>query len=155
MTTPPRRRWFQFGLRTMFVGVTVFAVWLGWELRFIRERKSFFESLKQQLDIQDLAAARNVPVTAKYNYIIITPRTRATIPFWRKWLGDEAGFEVVRMPKTSSAIDLEKAKALFPESKIEVWQPPPAQPESQRKRRSDRGGVNRRKASNHPVTPQL
>jgi hypothetical protein len=45
-------------------------------------------------------------------------RPPATIPFWRKWLGDEA-VEEVRMPKKSSAIDLEKAKALFPESQIE------------------------------------
>jgi hypothetical protein len=27
--TPSRRRWFQFGLRTMFVAVSLFALWLG------------------------------------------------------------------------------------------------------------------------------
>jgi hypothetical protein len=32
-TTPPtRRRWYQFGLGTMLLLVTVFAIWLGWEL---------------------------------------------------------------------------------------------------------------------------
>jgi hypothetical protein len=30
MTPAPKRRWFQFSLRTMFVVVTVFACWLGW-----------------------------------------------------------------------------------------------------------------------------
>ena len=34
---PTRRRWFQFGLGTMLLLVTVFAVWLGWELSYIRE----------------------------------------------------------------------------------------------------------------------
>jgi hypothetical protein len=29
MTTPPRRRWFQFSLRTMFVVVTVLAMLIG------------------------------------------------------------------------------------------------------------------------------
>jgi len=35
----PPRRWFRFSLRTMFVVVTVFAVWLGYQVNWIRERK--------------------------------------------------------------------------------------------------------------------
>jgi hypothetical protein len=42
MPTPPRRRWFQFGLRTMFVVVTVVAVWLGYQANWIRQRHSVF-----------------------------------------------------------------------------------------------------------------
>jgi len=37
----PRRRWFQFGLRTLFVLMTVVALWLAWELSFIRERQAW------------------------------------------------------------------------------------------------------------------
>jgi hypothetical protein len=33
-----RRRWYQFGLGTMFLLVTLFAVWLGWELHVVRRR---------------------------------------------------------------------------------------------------------------------
>lgn len=36
--TPPRRRWFQFSLATMFVVLTAFAIWLGWELKVSRSR---------------------------------------------------------------------------------------------------------------------
>ena len=38
MTAPPKRRWFRFSLRTMFVLVTVFAIWLGWNVRQVRQR---------------------------------------------------------------------------------------------------------------------
>ena len=37
----PRRRWFQFGLRTLFVLMTLVALWLAWELNFIRERQAW------------------------------------------------------------------------------------------------------------------
>jgi hypothetical protein len=30
MTTAPKRRWFAFSLRTLFVLVTVFGIWLGY-----------------------------------------------------------------------------------------------------------------------------
>jgi hypothetical protein len=39
--TKPRRRWFQFGIGTMFVVVTVFAVFLGYHLNWIRQRHEF------------------------------------------------------------------------------------------------------------------
>ena len=34
----PRRRWFRFSLRTLFVVVTVLGCWLGYQLNWIRER---------------------------------------------------------------------------------------------------------------------
>ena len=36
--TAPKRRWFRFSLRMMFVVVTVFGCWLGYELNWIRQR---------------------------------------------------------------------------------------------------------------------
>lgn len=52
MTTPatPRRRWFSFSLRTLFVLVTVlgvFLTWLGVQLKWIQDRK---EALKWLAD---------------------------------------------------------------------------------------------------------
>jgi len=35
---PPRCRWFQFSLRTLFIVVTLLAVWLGWNLYQVGER---------------------------------------------------------------------------------------------------------------------
>jgi hypothetical protein len=40
MPTSPRRRWFQFGLRTMFVAVTVVAIFIGYHVNWIRQRNA-------------------------------------------------------------------------------------------------------------------
>ena len=39
--TAPKRRWPQFSLRTLFVVVTVFGCWLGYQLNWIQQRKGF------------------------------------------------------------------------------------------------------------------
>jgi hypothetical protein len=38
MTPAPKRRWFAYSLRTLFVVVTVFAVWLGYSMNWIQQR---------------------------------------------------------------------------------------------------------------------
>jgi hypothetical protein len=40
MSKNPRRRWFQFSIATMLLLITVFAVWLGWNLTFVRQREA-------------------------------------------------------------------------------------------------------------------
>lgn len=47
-TARNRRRWFQFTLRTLFVATTGCALWLGYELNWIRQRHVF---LNRQLDM--------------------------------------------------------------------------------------------------------
>src|SRR4249919_3316018 len=47
MTALPKRRWFRFSLRTMFVVVTIFGVWLGWQLNIVRERKAILVEMEQ------------------------------------------------------------------------------------------------------------
>jgi hypothetical protein len=39
MDERPRRRWLRFSLRTLFLLVTLVAVWLGWSLNWIRQRQ--------------------------------------------------------------------------------------------------------------------
>jgi hypothetical protein len=45
MADAPKRRWLRFSLRTMFVAFTVVAVWLGWNVYIVRQRKAFISSL--------------------------------------------------------------------------------------------------------------
>src|SRR5713101_1137558 len=37
-TAKPRRRWFRFSLRTLFVLLTLFCVWLGVQVKWIQDR---------------------------------------------------------------------------------------------------------------------
>ncbi len=54
MGVAPKRRWFRFSLRTMFVMVTLLAVWLGWQVRWLHRRDKFQSWLKAQ---EEFAAA--------------------------------------------------------------------------------------------------
>ena len=112
MPTPPRR-WFQFGLRTMFVVVTLFAVWLGWELKFIRDRRGFLTAM-DELREAEFQNAKGFFLSGG----IATPAIPdATIPFWRRWLGDEPQ-SLLFLPRTSSAADRDTAERLFPEERV-------------------------------------
>ncbi|MBI2825907.1 MAG: hypothetical protein HYX69_14575 [Planctomycetia bacterium] len=103
----PRRRWFQFGLGTMFLLVTLFALWLAWELNFIHERQAFLAWVDR----------KNAEVTNAW-FMVNPPRVPpATIPFWRRWLGDTA-VDTVELPPNSTAADRDRAKALFPEADV-------------------------------------
>ncbi len=46
LPTPPRRRWFQFGIGTMLVVVALFAVWLGWESRIFHARQEMLRQIE-------------------------------------------------------------------------------------------------------------
>ena len=39
--TAPKRRWFRFSLRTLFVLVTVVGCWLGYSINWIKQRHAF------------------------------------------------------------------------------------------------------------------
>jgi hypothetical protein len=47
MTEPPKRRRFQFRLRTLLIGVTLLAVplgYVGWQVKIVRERRLQIEA---------------------------------------------------------------------------------------------------------------
>ena len=104
------RRRFQFGLGTMFVMVTVVAVWLGWELTFVRERRTALEWLKKN-------GGFVVSVAETKNNQVPPPEPVNEIPIWRRWLGDEAMYFVVP-PDNATEDDLSRFQRLFPEA---VW----------------------------------
>ena len=75
MIPAPKRRWFRFSLRTMFVAVTVLGGWLGWNIHFVQERQSLRDRLK------------NTPTFREAEVDMSTQPT--SIPIWREWLGDK------------------------------------------------------------------
>jgi hypothetical protein len=115
MTTTPTtpRRWFRYSLRTMFVIVTLFAFWLGWELKFIRDRRAFVAAMDElrTAEIQKSTSAFGL------NFTWTNQISGASIPFWRRWLGDEPQ-TVIALPRTSTEDDRETAVRLFPEAKV-------------------------------------
>jgi hypothetical protein len=116
---PTRRRWFQFGIGTMLLLVTVFALWLAWQVRIVRDRQAMMALLKQQggsimalKDWRDPSGyASPVPPVAA-----VRP-PQISVPFWRRWIGDEPIVEVA-CPVGSDESYVERARAAFPEADV-------------------------------------
>ena len=108
-TTPPtRRRWFQFSIRSLLLLLTAFAMLLAWEKRYIRARRDFLES-------------NNAAIAAGPKRHVMSRKTQykpAEIPFWRRLLGDEP-VDVIPMPFAAGEKARAKARALFPEARLE------------------------------------
>ena len=103
MSTPHRGRWFQFSLRTLLVTVTVFAILLGWQLSCICQRRGFVESMEEPVALENEQAGRLLvspqagTLTATSMNVIVS---NASIPFRRRWLGDEA-ILLMWLPRTT------------------------------------------------------
>ena len=88
ITTPPRRRWFQFSLRTLFVVVTLLCVTLGVVLHRARARREALQAIDElgggySITIGGPAWLRSIVKDDKYFYDIsrISFRNRPERPF--------------------------------------------------------------------------
>lgn len=103
----------QFGLGTMLLAVTIFSLWLGWELQSIRQRRAFLALLERQ------TAADTAEADGRQIYLVCyaKPATPAKIPLWRSWLGDSAQQGIV-LPANMSIDEARSAVAIFPEAVV-------------------------------------
>ena len=65
---PPRRRWFlpRYSLATLFVVVTVFGVWLGMQVKWIRDRHEFLNrTLDRKTDVCRIGGVHDAPGTLR------------------------------------------------------------------------------------------
>ncbi len=107
----PKRRWFQFSLRTLLVGVTLFAIplgYVGWQTKIVSERKAI---LKRVL------ADRRFFVRPTRD-ICDNGTLNKSIPRLRWMMGDTWIDSVRASPKTSDD-EIERLKVAFPEARIE------------------------------------
>ena len=99
---PPHR--FRFGLRTMFVVVTVVAVlcaWVAYSLNWIRERHHAIATGEVKVVRQNV----------RYSFLILTPVPRAPAGLWM--FGEHGNRELLVDENMA-----EKAHRLFPEATI-------------------------------------
>jgi hypothetical protein len=105
MIPAPNRRW-SFTLRTLFVMVTVFGIWLGYQMNWIRQRERAIEDGEVGLII---GAGPNIPHP--------TPQPP---PWTLRLFGAQAnyGYGFVTSPDATDA-ELERLRALFPETTVD------------------------------------
>jgi hypothetical protein len=114
----PKRRWFQFSLRTMFIVVTVFAfltALVGYNLKWISERHRVFSDQER--------------LEHNYDYEVLASPILATAP-GILWLFREQGWAVVQIsfagyPEENQLTaeqrrHLDRIRRLYPESTVNV-----------------------------------
>jgi hypothetical protein len=102
---PPqrKRRWFQFSLRSLMIFTMVVAVacgWVGWQAKFVKDRKS------------ELNRAVNMRLIG-----IDGADQAKAIPWMRRLFGD-VSVNSISMPSDTTIDELNRLRALFPESRV-------------------------------------
>jgi hypothetical protein len=114
MTSAPKRRWFRFSLRTLFVVVTVFGIWLGWQLHFVTRRKQAINWLEEAGGLAIHSSwVRDDPSLARDRPDVLNwPQ----LPFWRRWLGDETIVEIWIPKDAYNEANIARLAKCFPEA---------------------------------------
>jgi hypothetical protein len=115
--TAPKRRWFAFSLRTLFVAVTVVCVLIPWGIknwRRVREREDLFRAFCAR-------GAALGPVFAPGEPIIYKV-TGKPIPWsWRLFGAEDPGADIWLPPDKFTADERDHLQALFPEAFVVWW----------------------------------
>ena len=105
----PKRRWLRFSTRTLLVAVTIFCVWLGWQVSIVRERKAVKQLLLEHGD-------------KLFDAVVLGPgdtRWPATPSRFRGWLGDTVNFRVFAHDLSEAEFD--RVCRAFPEADVDVY----------------------------------
>ncbi len=120
MTPAPNRQWIRFSLRTLFVVVTVFAVWLGWNLHIVRQREHVLDSLEPDHRIfaegeyANLAIVEDKPHVAKRG--LLSPS--GSLPVSWRLLGARPIAMTIYAQVGVLNHKAQPIRALFPESQV-------------------------------------
>jgi hypothetical protein len=98
MDETPKHRSFRFSLRTLFVLITLIAIWVGWSFNWIRQRGEF------------------VRPGNELGAVVSTGNVRAPALLW---VFGEQGAQVVLL-FTDNESDFDRARQLFPEAHVET-----------------------------------
>jgi hypothetical protein len=112
MTAPPKHRWFRFGLRTVFVLLTIACTAAGWsayQLNWIRQRHDYKRQLKYD------------PIRHIYAFGSSDKQIRAPRMLWL--FGEEGTEGFFIFGETVNPNEADELKSLFPEARISQISP--------------------------------
>jgi hypothetical protein len=132
-TSKPRRRWFQFSIGTMLLLVTVFAVWLGWELKVVRDRQAMRRWIEEREGGKLYDVSGHGTILRSLTLYVAKeykkgprPDDSPELPWARRLLGDEV-VSTVYLPFDATPEERANVAHAFAESSIYEWErcPPP------------------------------
>jgi hypothetical protein len=121
MTSQPRRRWFRFafGLRTLFVAVTLAAITTGWllmNLQIVWQRKALLRECER-------ASSSTAFFTYSQTFWGDADADYASVSIVRQLLGDQ-GYVSICIPTGLDPFFLLKLEKAFPEAQLETVRSP-------------------------------
>jgi hypothetical protein len=124
MTPAPKRRWFSYSLRTLFVVVTVFACWLGYQLNWIRERHALLSRPHAVSYVSGVDGLSPDQVPAPLSLRAFGERGCWLL--YLTFVDDERGSncdsnepeERSRLLNPNELLEIERARRLFPEASV-------------------------------------
>ena len=129
-----KRRWLRFSLRGLFLAVTAFTLWLGWNASIVHNRSALLAKLRMgdsyvmddeppphninhSYSMTDVYAAQAVGHATQYSDHGPTgPYAASTI---RRWMGDKPRWLIAYRPGP----DISEVTRLFPETIILLVEP--------------------------------
>ena len=99
MDPTPKRRWYQFSLRTLFLVITLCGIWLGWQLYWFKTRHDWLE-------------AKNYVAAFPGEGMRKVPHPHMLIALFRQ----EAMSQILL--RNASDAEMAKVRRLFPEAEV-------------------------------------
>ena len=110
IAAPPKRRWYQYSLRTLLIVVTLLAIpsgYVGWQANIVRERQAMLAWIKK-------AGGADFPYVPWAQLKKYPP---PPLPWIREQFGDE-WVVWIYYPKSFQPRDLERIRKEFPEAEL-------------------------------------
>jgi hypothetical protein len=117
MSDAPRKHRFRYNLRTLMLVVTLLCLWLGWEFNAIQERRAIVEWTVANDGLVYNGGSHIGFFDGSFSTLTFTP---ASMPFWRRWMGDVAALEIT-LPASATARDHRRAQRAFPEARVYMF----------------------------------
>lgn len=118
MTRAPKRRWFRFSLRALFVVVTACALflgWLSWNLPKVLERDRFLKGFV-------VVTFKPTPARQRLYMTLYDPYA---VPYSWRLLGAKPVGNWVQERDGIEEEELERLRGLFPEARFSLMKPEP------------------------------
>src|SRR5262245_42717557 len=114
-----RHAWWRFSLRTLLVGVTLLAVWLGWNANTVLQRKAmrrWIERIGGRAAVDGQSAFLSGETYLPWFWRQADEQRWRLTP-WRRLMGDQP-MDTVVLPPHVEARDLHRVQVLFPEVRM-------------------------------------
>jgi len=109
MTSEPKRRWFSFSLRTMFVVVTLFGCWLGNELHRVRDRRAMAK------EIERMGGEVRIFPFATHPRLSVLESARVLA------FGDLPTYWIIVPDQKFTEADIARVRCMFPNAKVDHY----------------------------------